>query len=287
MLHSEQKPQSQNRKHSRPCALEDVGTSRRFEVRATGFGASPLFDIVTANCGTSATRSRLAFDPSNGETNDEIQGSWRCSGCRLRAGEPRNGPAGRLQPRLLRAVLSERQLPEQRTRQSLYRRLSATAHLPRWRQVARRQCRLELRLERWALSFRLLARRRRSRRGRRRGWHRRRHCDRPVPRRFLCLLRQQRPRPVRSEICRTQRLGLYTGHMVQGRRWPPAPLPGRFTPSGSEKTRSNGRLFRALWRTKAVAGVLALCGGVWSSSGRRSVLACLSRQSDRAFSAPV
>src|SRR6267142_3716805 len=40
----------------------------------------------------------------------------------------RNAGAGarsHLQPRLLRSVLSERQLPEQRTKQSLYRRLSA------------------------------------------------------------------------------------------------------------------------------------------------------------------
>src|SRR6266436_1024630 len=58
------------------------------------------------------------------------------------------GAGGHLQPRLLRSVLSKRQLPEQGTKQSLYRRLSAQER------AARRICteRQSLRAGRGVLS---------------------------------------------------------------------------------------------------------------------------------------
>ena len=61
---------------------------------------------------------------------DKIFFSRCCRPRGIRAGEPRNGAAGDLQSRLLRAVLSKRQLPEFGTGKSLHRQLSAARRLP-------------------------------------------------------------------------------------------------------------------------------------------------------------
>src|SRR5258707_15295106 len=66
----------------------------------------------------------------NGETHDETWTFWRCRRDPiLRARKPCDGAAGDHRSRLLRPVLSERQLPEQRTGKSLYRRLPAPERL--------------------------------------------------------------------------------------------------------------------------------------------------------------
>ena len=60
-----------------------------------------------------ASEPRLASPHATEKIHDKSQASWRrCRGSFIGAGEPGNGAAGDHQSRLLRAVLSERQLPE-------------------------------------------------------------------------------------------------------------------------------------------------------------------------------
>src|SRR4051812_5010680 len=92
---------------------------------------------VPAFAGTTAEPERksrlpvLPAKPTRGD-HDEIPDSGRDPGCR--AGCAGAGAGSDLQSGLLRAVLSERQLPEQGTGQSVYRRLSS-------RRLAQRLCR--------------------------------------------------------------------------------------------------------------------------------------------------
>ena len=59
-------------------------------------------------------------------THDKIRNSRRRRDPCVRARQPCNGAGSHLRTRLLRAVLSKRQLPEQGTRKSLYRQLPAS-----------------------------------------------------------------------------------------------------------------------------------------------------------------
>src|SRR5437763_15284100 len=72
---------------------------------------------------------------------DKIRTSWCCwRDPFIGAGKPRDGAGGDLQSRLLRAVLSERELPEQGTGKSLHRKLSAP---DRASDLLGQQCQLE------------------------------------------------------------------------------------------------------------------------------------------------